>query len=393
MKKIIIFLLLLSFQLNVYANENNQDSAPIDKYTIIKTTHDYTPIREGADVNSKRFSHLKKGTTVFSDSNNKNFYRVDLGLDKYYWIEKKYADIDSTTNEKELTSIDKITLSEDNKYYYIKIEAPYLPPYNEIETSESSLNFILYDTVVDKDKLTIDGENSANIKISKDKYENLQITYMSNTPLSGHEVVKTDFGLILKIKKPFDISKHKPLKGIIVAIDPGHGGADTGACSNGLREKDINLQISNKLKNELKKEGALVYMTRENDTNPDLYERIDFAKEKNADFLISIHQNSLPNPKMVNEKHGVGVYYYNKETYKLSKEIQKELINDTKFKDDGVNIGSFALTRSANPLCILIECGYIIYPDEAKKISDDKFQEVIAKSISGGLKNYLKNNF
>lgn len=387
MKKILLCALFLSFFQAAYAEET------LHQYTIIKTTHNYAPIREEADVNAKRFSHLKKGTTIFADEVLEDFFRVDLGLDKYYWIEKKYVDVDSTAETKETPVINKIKLSEDDKFYKVKIKTPVITPYNEIETSANSLDFILYDVILDKKNLNISGKTDADFKVSKDKFGNLKISYSSNFPLTGHEVTALNNGLLLKVKKPFEISEKNPLKNITVVIDPGHGGEDPGAVSFNMKEKDLNFQISNILKDKLAEKGAKVYLTREEDIDVDLYERIDFAKEKEADFLISIHQNSLPNPKNVDKKHGVGVYYYNKEAYSLASEIQKSLVEGTGFTDDGVNFASFALTRAQNPICILVECGYIIHEEEAKKLSDPSFQKLLSDYLIKGLENYLINNF
>lgn len=377
---------------NEAKNEQLKDILP-NRYTIIKTINNYSPIREKADVNAKRFSHLKKGATIFADEDNKDFYRVDLGLNKPYWIEKKYVSPTTTAPNKELPKINKITLSDTDKLYTVRIKTPILTAYNEIEKTEKDLDFILYDVILDEENLKIEGKSQADIKISKDEFNNLKISYSSKYLLTGHDVEKTDDGLLIKIRKPFDISKRKPLKNLIFVIDAGHGGNDSGACANGLKEKDINLQISKILAEKLEEDGAKVYLTRDDDINVDLYDRIDFAKIKEADFLISIHQNSLPNRANVDKKHGVGVYYYNKEAYKLALEIQKSLVEGTSFRDDGVNFASFALTRSANPICILVECGYIIHKEEAKKLSDPEFQKILSEYLTKGIKNYLHENF
>ena len=392
MKK--IFLLIFTFiffQNTVFADI--EESAPEqDKYTVIKTNNNYSPIRDAASVNARRFSHLKKGAKIFAEDFNEEFFKIDLGLGKYYWIEKRYVDVEKKTDKKEFSKIKSIQFDETEDFYTVKIKTPVLTAYNEIETTDKTLDFILYDVILDEENLNIKGENDK-FKISKDEFDNLKISYSNNKLLTGHDVQVFDDGLVLKVKKPFKTRHIKPLHNIKVVIDPGHGGADSGACANGLKEKDINFQISKILVEKLEKQGAKAYLTREEDVDADLYERIDFAKEKNADFLISIHQNSLPNRKKYLEKHGVGVYYYNKEAYKLAKEIQNSLIEGTNFRDDGVNFASFALTRSPLPICILVECGYIIHPEEAKKLSDSEFQKLLCDYLIKGLKNYLKENF
>ena len=72
-----------------------QEEIPVNdlKYTVIKTNNNYSPVRVDASVNAKRFSHLKSGSLLYADYSNNDFYRVDLGLDKYYWIEKKYVEV------------------------------------------------------------------------------------------------------------------------------------------------------------------------------------------------------------------------------------------------------------------------------------------------------------
>lgn len=80
---------------------------------------------------------------------------------------------------------------------------------------------------------------------------------------------------------------------IIVAIDPGHGGWDPGAQSNGLSEANLTLKIASYMKQELETyAGVSVYMTRTSDTYVGLQERVDNAVAKGADVFVSVHINS-----------------------------------------------------------------------------------------------------
>lgn len=390
MKKILIFLLLLSgFYFAAFAG----DIESYKQYTIIKTTNNYVPLRDGASDNAKRFSHLEKGVKIFADEYKNNFYRVDLGLDKYYWINKKDVDVTSKTIKKEPSKINEIKIFEDEKYYTAKIKLTEIPPYNEIETSKNSVDFIIYDSILDKENLIQTIETNADFKISKDEFNNLKISYFSNVPLSGHNVQIDGGNLLLKVKKPFLYGENKPLENLTIVIDPGHGGSDPGAVRNNIKEKDINLEISKKVKSKLKKLGADVYLTREKDEYKGLYERVDFAKEKNADIFISIHQNSYLDRKNENKKEGTSAFYYNKESYNLADEIKNAIVKRTKLKDDGTNLASLAVIRTADPVSVLIECGYIANKKESEKLSDSNFQKKLARAIVSGVKNYLRNNF
>jgi len=77
-----------------------------------------------------------------------------------------------------------------------------------------------------------------------------------------------------------------------IFIDPGHGGADSGAVAFGLVEKDINLTVTKLLKKELQQYGFDVKMSRETDIYVGLIQRANMANEWNADIFISIHHNA-----------------------------------------------------------------------------------------------------
>ncbi len=80
----------------------------------------------------------------------------------------------------------------------------------------------------------------------------------------------------------------------VIVLDPGHGGSDPGAANSkfGLKESDVNYKIATYAKQELEKyEGVKVYLTRYADC-PSIYDRGEFAKNYNADLVVSIHINS-----------------------------------------------------------------------------------------------------
>ncbi|MEM9279325.1 MAG: N-acetylmuramoyl-L-alanine amidase [Pseudomonadota bacterium] len=80
-----------------------------------------------------------------------------------------------------------------------------------------------------------------------------------------------------------------------VVLDPGHGGIDGGATGrNGLKEKDIVLQVARKLAKAIEKAGPYdVLMTREEDTFVSLRHRLEFSRRSKADLFISVHADSL----------------------------------------------------------------------------------------------------
>lgn len=189
-----------------------------------------------------------------------------------------------------------------------------------------------------------------------------------------------------------------PLSGKIIVIDPGHGGPDGGAVGkNGLVEKDVTLQIAFDLRDYLQQSGALVYLTRETDTDlvqndsqvsrrkaEDLMNRLEFVKRQDADLFISIHLNSFPK----NRYFGAQTFYNPKsdENKRLASLIQAELIrqleNTKRFPK--ANGDLYLLKHSPVPTC-LIEVGFLSNPTEAELLATREYQQKIAASIYYGI--------
>lgn len=391
MKKI-IFILALFMMLPAFAVDET-NTIPDTKYSIVKINSDRTPVRLRPNEDAQRFSHLFKDTILYSTGEDKDYYRIELLGQEPFYINKKYADIENLVNEKILENLEGIAFKNKRKKHIVEFELSQKTAYSIKENNNGGLDFAIYDTLFEPIYVKINGSNPF-FRISKESGENkININYIKEAPLFGYSVLNYDKGYKLVIKKTPKINRKKPLKGIRVVVDAGHGGSESGACAFGLKEKDINLQIAHILAHELKKRGAKVYMTRKEDKKVGLYDRVEFAQKHNADILLSIHQNALANPKNIYKKHGVGVYYYNKQALGLAQKLQKNLLETTGFKDDGINYASFALTRPTDQLSVLIECGYLIYKPEADKLIDENFQKNLAKSIVAGCEEYLKETF
>lgn len=115
---------------------------------------------------------------------------------------------------------------------------------------------------------------------------------------------------------------------LVVVIDPGHGGSDPGAVSNGIREKNTNLKIAEYCRDELQQySGVSVYMTREDDRYLGLKERVDIAASHGADLFLSVHLNS----SVYSSANGAEVYYpnanYNSEIHNNGKDAAQNILN------------------------------------------------------------------
>lgn len=187
-----------------------------------------------------------------------------------------------------------------------------------------------------------------------------------------------------------------------VVIDAGHGGFDPGKVSgDGVLEKDINLQIANKLKKELEGHGIFVVMTRKADVglyqeqskgkkSEDMRNRCKVIEEADPVCTVSIHQNSFTDTSV----YGPQVFYYHtsEEGKVLADTIQAGLNGDleiAKPREEKENHDYYILKRSSS-VTVLVECGFLSNPKEAQLLASEDYQKKIAKSICGGIIVWLE---
>lgn len=190
----------------------------------------------------------------------------------------------------------------------------------------------------------------------------------------------------------------------VILIDPGHGGIDGGAKSKtGTIEKDINLQISLKLRDYLEEKGYKVYMTRDEDEGlyqkgntvrekkrEDLNRRVEMKKETECDIFVSIHQNMFPQSKC----YGAQVWYAsNDNSYNLATIVQdsiKESVKDNNKRVAKPAAEAYLILRDKyEGASILVECGFLSNPDEEARLKSDEHQNLIVEGISNGIDKYF----
>ncbi len=189
-----------------------------------------------------------------------------------------------------------------------------------------------------------------------------------------------------------------PLQDTIIMVDPGHGGRDSGTYYGEIYEKDINLEISKTLAQELSKQGAIVYMTRKRDIDlssiydsakkrGDLYRRLLMIKEKKSDLYISIHINWYDDTTL----KGAEVLYneINENNKKLARSIMTQFKNDLK-STRTIKTTDLYMYRNTTTPGVLVECGYLSNPTERKQLQDKKYQQLLSSSITKGIIDYLK---
>lgn len=167
---------------------------------------------------------------------------------------------------------------------------------------------------------------------------------------------------------------------------------------NSIKEKDLNLEISKALEKELTKNGAIVYMIRTSDIDlssiydskkkrGDLYRRLLKIKENKSNLYLSIHINWYQN----STHKGAEVLYnsINKNNKILADAIMNEFKTNQKSKREIKKTNLYMYKNITIP-GVLIETGYLSNPTERRLLQSESYQKELAKSITNGVKNYLK---
>ncbi len=215
-----------------------------------------------------------------------------------------------------------------------------------------------------------------------------------------------------------------------IVIDAGHGGYDPGAIGKtGLREKNINLDIANRLAKILRDKGLKIIMTRTSDYFVSLERRVEISNSAKADLFISIHTNA----NTIRDMNGFEVYHVSSEisdlrraklsadnamldlektsydqltsnlktilwdmiyassraeSVDLAQSICRAVNNGLCVKVIGVKSAGFQVLKGAHMPAVLVEIGFLSNEKEEHKLKNTYYRQQITDAISEGIKNY-----
>ena len=186
-----------------------------------------------------------------------------------------------------------------------------------------------------------------------------------------------------------------------VVIDPGHGGMDGGAVGiGGILEKDLNLDLAQKLAEKLTREGFSVVLTRSTDTllscegassakNGDLRARLNMAEESGDCLFISIHMNKFSDTSV----KGITLYHSpnNAAGLELAEvimaKVKEELQPENKRPIKAADSSLYILNRITKP-AVLVECGFLSNTYEASLLADDSYRDRLAELLKDAVLEY-----
>lgn len=272
-------------------------------------------------------------------------------------------------------------------------QGQFLKDYNDAK-KELSLRIPKDNIVLDPLKIDIDDSIVKYINVddsSSDGYYDISIKLADGTKYSddssGEVTDKIMFSFINnKVKE----SKFKDK---LIVIDAGHGGHDPGAISPNLKmkEKDVVLDVSLRLKKLLENEGFKVYMTRDDDTFINLYDRPGIANELGADAFVSVHANAASR----SSAEGAMVLYYpndGRDNKTFADIMRDSLVEGLNTPDKGIiQRPKLVVIRETKMPAVLLELGFLTNPREEKLLSQNDYRQKCAEASLKGIIEYFNS--
>lgn len=264
------------------------------------------------------------------------------------------------------------------------------PPFL-VEGSGSELVLTLYGTTANTDIIRYAANDSLvrTIEWVQDASDRARLTLHLASPAYGWLAMHDGARFVLRVRRPPEVDPDSPLRGRLVVVDAGHPPAGaTGP--TGLYEAVPVLGVAEKVRSLLEARGATVLMTRTTAEPLALAARPAMARRANADALVSVHLNALPDGVNPFTAQGTGVYFFHPQSAPLARDVQRELVRWLGLPNLGVYYDNLALVRPTWMPAILTEGLFIMMPEQEAAMRTEAGQMAYARGIADGLEAYFR---
>ncbi len=372
---------------------------------VVEVTADAGVARTGPSTDYSRLTPLPKGTRAAVTGREGGWLRLDYGG----WIDSKETRIlpgavpprslIRSVSARQVPGATEIVLP-------LQVPVPV-----SVQQSDRSLTLTLYNTTAQTDVIRLDDDPIIS-RLDWQQVAPAQVQYTFNFKTQqqwGYQLRYNGTSLVLSLRHPPAVSRGAeeqrsrgaeekskiqnpkskiglPLSGIKILLDPGHGGAELGSKGpTGYPEKDINLVISKLVREQLEQQGATVYMTREEDKDVSLPQRVAMIDKIEPAIALSLHYNALPDSGNAMNTKGLAAFWYHPQAHSLALFLHNYIVKKLNRPDYGVYWNNLALTRPATAPSVLLELGFMINPNEFEWIVNPQEQKKLASAIAQGI--------
>ncbi len=169
-----------------------------------------------------------------------------------------------------------------------------------------------------------------------------------------------------------------------VVIDAGHGGFDRGGIAGQrVAEKTMNLDVAQRLKSILQRDGYRVVMTRDSDVFVPLGTRVAIANQNRNGIFVCVHFNSASR----RGANGIETYFYSSQSLALASAIHYNVNAVAPTSNRGVRRRGYFVLRRTNIPAVLVECGFLTNPTEAQYAQSSSYRQKLADAIAAGIRS------
>jgi N-acetylmuramoyl-L-alanine amidase len=168
-----------------------------------------------------------------------------------------------------------------------------------------------------------------------------------------------------------------------VVIDAGHGGFDRGGIpGQRIPEKEMTLDVAQRLKGLLAASGYRIVMTRDSDVFVPLPTRVAIANSYQNGIFVCIHFNSA---KRIGAD-GIETYFYSRDSLPLASAVHYFVAGGAPSPNRGVRRRGFYVLRKTKIPAVLVECGFLTNPNEGQYAQSPSYRQKLAEEIAAGVR-------
>ncbi|MEJ7828470.1 MAG: N-acetylmuramoyl-L-alanine amidase [Segetibacter sp.] len=336
-----------------------------------------------------KFGYIDTSVLLQIVDSTKDMYLVRLSKSHTAYINKSDLKSDTSTKLRPFYLTNSWSVKGDEQYDYVNISLEEKLPYKSwMEINPSKIYLDIYGVQSNTNWIT----QLRSVKEITNVYFNqleddvvrvcIELKHKQNW---GYSINYNNKILSVRVRRQPPVLK---VNKMMIAVDAGHGGSNTGASgiTTKVLEKNFTIRFANELQKYLTRKGAAIIMTRTSDTNVNNVDRVLMLQDAMPDLLISLHLNSSGNTNV----KGVSTYYKHIGFRPLTTSILHRMLQ-LNLNEFG-NIGSFNFTLNA-PTDFpnsLVEIAFLSNPEDEKKILNPRFHKAVAKKIYRGVKDWLK---